>query len=308
LPLSTKSKGYIALSITSTIWGTTWIASKIGVKEVPGLQLACMRQLLAGSILLLFFMLYKKLPLPSFKQFKWLFFNAIIVFVFANGFGTWGVKYIPAGLGALIGALYPLCVVILERIFLKTQKLNPLTVVGMLLGIVGITFVFYENAFSKSSNPLFVLGICLSATAMLAWSIGTILIAKNKIAINTYYGMGWQMVIGGSILFCIVNISGQAVSITHLSGTFWIATIYLATLGTILTFVAFVYSLKTLPATISSLYAYINPIVAIVCGYFYLHEPLSKGIFIGSIITLVGVYIVNYSVKKANNVLIEPEV
>ena len=307
MPASDKTKGYIALCITSFVWGTTWVVSKLGVMEVPALQLACIRQFCGGSIFVLFFLLYKKLPLPTAKQFRWLFVMSIILFVSANALSTWGIKYIPSGLGALIGALYPLCVVIIEKVFFKSKKLTALTLLGLFLGIAGIALVFYENAFS-GNDPNFLFGLALSITAMLSWSAGTIFMARNKVEINTYYGVGWQMLISSVILFIVIQFLPDAVPLTKLSSRFWLVVLYLVVFGSLIAFVAFIYSIKKLPAAISSLYAYINPIIAMLCGYLFLKEKLSSSIFIGSFVTLVGVILVNYYVKKSSQKEIEPEI
>jgi drug/metabolite transporter (DMT)-like permease len=301
LNFSTKTKGYFALGVTSFVWGTTWIVAKLGVAEAPALQLSYIRQFIGGSIFVLFFLLYKKLPLPSALQFRWLFIMSIILFVSANGLSTWGVRYIPSGLGALIGALYPLCVVILERVFFKSKKLTTLTMLGLGLGIIGIAFVFYENAFTIK-GPDFLLGISLSVIAMLSWSIGTIFIARNKVEINPYYGVGWQMLISSVILFVISQSTLPVVPLFQLSQQFWLVIGYLVLFGSLGAFIAFIYSLKKLPASIASLYAYINPIVAMLGGYIFLKEKLSANIFWGSLITLSGVFLVNYSVKRSTKI------
>src|SRR6187399_1980311 len=114
-----KARGYLALCITSVVWGTTWVASKIGVAEIPALQMAYIRQFLGGMCFVLFFMLYKKLSFPTRKQFIWLIVMALLMFVLANGLSTWSLQYIPTGLSALVGALYPLSVVVIEMIFFK---------------------------------------------------------------------------------------------------------------------------------------------------------------------------------------------
>src|SRR6187549_1464849 len=134
-------KGYIALSVTCVLWGTTWVASKLGVNEIPPLQMAYIRQFIAGICFVGYFMLNKKLPLPTGKQFRWLFIMAILMFVFANGLSTWSLKYIPTGLSALIGALYPLSVVIIEKVFYKSKELTVLTFIGLFLGIIGVGIV-----------------------------------------------------------------------------------------------------------------------------------------------------------------------
>ncbi|MEQ1553107.1 MAG: EamA family transporter [Ferruginibacter sp.] len=304
---SDKAKGYFALFITSIVWGTTWVASKIGVSEIPALQMAYIRQFIGGTIFISFFVFYKKLPLPTIKQFRWLFVMAIIVFVSANGLSTWGIQYIPAGLGALIGALYPLCVVVLEKIFFKSKRMTALTFFGLFLGICGIAIVFYENAFHHAGTS-FLLGIFLSLVAVLSWSLGTIFIARNKVEINPYYGVGWQMLISSIILFIVSESTLPVVPFKDISSKTWWVIVYLIVFGSIMAFVAFIYSLKKLPAAISSLYAYINPLVAMVFGVFVLNEKMSSNIAIGALVTLVGVYLVNYSVKKAEKIIIEAEI
>jgi drug/metabolite transporter (DMT)-like permease len=307
LPQSDKAKGYIALTATSIVWGTTWVASKIGVNEIPALQMAYIRQFIAGILFVSFFLFYKKLPLPTAKQFRWLFIMSLIMFVSANALSTWAIKFIPAGLGALIGALYPLCVVIIEKVFFKSKRMTAVTFVGLFLGICGIALVFYENAF-KEAGPNFLFGISLSIIAMLSWSVGTIFMSRNKVDINPYYGIGWQMLISCVILFIIMQTSQAVVPIMQVSIKAWLVILYLIVLGSLIAFVAFIYSMKKLPPAIASLYAYINPIVAMVCGYFILNENLSSNILIGSIITLIGVFLVNYSVKKSEQVIVEPEI
>jgi drug/metabolite transporter (DMT)-like permease len=307
LPQPNNTKGYFALFITCTVWGTTWVVSKIGVGEMPALQMAYLRQFLAGIVFVGFFLLYKKLPLPTLKQFRWLFIMSIIMFVSANALSTWAIEYIPAGLGALIGALYPLCVVIIERLFFNSKRMNVVTFIGLFLGIAGIALVFYENAFTTVGSN-FWLGIILSVIAMLSWSVGTIFIARNKVDINPYYGVGWQMLISCVILFVIMQTTQTVVPITQISGKGWFSISYLVVLGSLLAFVAFIYSMKKLPAAVASLYAYVNPLVAMVCGYFIVNEKLSRNILVGATITLIGVFLVNYSIKKSSQVIAEAEI
>ena len=304
---SAKTKGYLALTATSIIWGTTWVVSKIGVHEIPALQMAYIRQFIAGIVFISFFAFFKKLPLPTAKQFRWLFIMAIIMFVSANALSTWGIQFIPAGLGSLIGALDPLCVVILEKVFFKSKPLTAVTVIGLLLGISGIAIVSYENAFhTNGSNFLF--GVFLSVTAMLSWSIGTIFMARNKVDINPYYGVGWQMMISSIILFTIMQTTQHVVPVFEISTKAWMVIGYLVAFGSLLTFIAFIYSMKVLPTAVASLYAYINPFVAMVTAYIVLKEELSLNILWGSLVTVAGVFLVNYSAKKANKIIAEAEI
>ena len=302
-----KTGGYLALSITSIVWGTTWVASKIGVESIPALQMAYIRQFIAGLCFVLFFMLYKKLPFPTRKEFIWLLVMALLMFVVANGFSTWSLQYIPTGLSALVGALYPLSVVIIEMIFFKNRNLSLLTFLGLLLGITGIGIVFYENAFHHRPDG-FIFGVILSVTAMLAWSVGTIMIARNKFSLNPYYATGWQMLISSFILCIVAETSQPTVAIQYIPWSAWAVIAYLVVLGSIVSFVAFIYSMKKLPAALASLYAYINPLIAMVTAAIVLKEKLTIYILWGAIVTLIGVFLVNYSIKRnREKIIVEPE-
>ena len=300
------SSGYIALAITSIGWGTTWVASKIGVGQMPAFQLATIRHFLGGICLLSFFLLYKKLPLPTLKQFFWLVIMGILMFVFANGLSTWSLKYIPTGLSALIGALYPLSVVLIEFVFFNNKNINTLTILGLLLGIGGVGIVFYENAFHQQP-PGFLLGIGLSVIAMLSWSIGTIVIARNKININPYYATGWQMIISAAILFPVAYFAQPMLPLSAIPAKAWMAIAYLVIIGSIISFGSFVFSMKRLPVAIFSLYAYFNPLVAMLVAGLLLDEPLTINILWGAIVTLIGVYLVNYSIKRKTETALADE-
>ncbi len=302
-----KAGGYLALCITSIVWGTTWVASKIGVTEIPALQMTSIRQIIGGSCFILFFLVYKKLPLPTAKQFGWLLIMALLMFVLANGLATWSLNYIPTGLSALIGALYPFSVVIIERVFYKSRNMTLLTFAGLLLGVAGIGIVFYENAFHDHPKG-FLFGVALSVIAMFAWSLGTIFIVRNKMKMNDYYAVGWQMIISSVLLFIIVYVTQTPVALPDIPLKVWLVILYLAIMGSVVAFIAFIYSMKKLPAAVASLYAYINPLVAMIVAAIFLHEKLTMNIVWGSVITLVGVFLVNYSIKKnGQEVIAEPE-
>jgi drug/metabolite transporter (DMT)-like permease len=302
-----KAGGYLALCITSIVWGTTWVASKIAVTDMPALQMASIRQFFGGSFFVVFFLFYKKMGLPTRKQFGWLLMMALLMFVMANGLSTWSLNYIPTGLSALIGALYPLSVVIIEMLFFKNRNMNALTFTGLLLGIAGIGIVFYENAFQQHPTG-FVFGALLSVVAMLSWSVGTIFIVRNKLNMNPYYATGWQMLIGSVMLFVISELFQPVIPLQSITARSWLAITYLVLAGSLLAFIAFIYSMKKLPPALSSLYAYINPLVAMLTAFIVLGEKLTMNILWGAIVTLIGVFLVNYSIKRnREKVIAEPE-
>ena len=301
--MTTKQKAYIGLVLTSTIWGTTWVASKYGIKQgIFAFELSAIRNGLGGLALIVFFLL-KGQKLPTFKEFKWLLGMSILLFVIANGFSTYALNEIPSGLAALIAALYPLSVVLIEKIKYKNTKITTLTFQGMLLGIIGIGIVFYENLAVHNSVGYFV-GVVVSLIAMLSWSFGTIFIARNKMGMNPYYATGWQMFLSCFFLGAAAVASGKSTPIQEITFTIWIVIAYLIIASSIVAFAAFIYTMKYLPPAIASLYAYINPIVATILGAYTVNEKLSLPIFIGSFVTLTGVYLVNRSMKKQHQEII----
>jgi len=301
--MTTKQKAYIGLVLTSTIWGTTWVASKYGIKQgIFAFELSAIRNGLGGLALIVFFLL-KGQKLPTFKEFKWLLGMSILLFVIANGFSTNALNEIPSGLAALIAALYPLSVVIIEKLKYNNTKITTLTFQGMLLGIIGIGIVFYENLAVHNSVGYFV-GVVVSLIAMLSWSFGTIFIARNKMGMNPYYATGWQMFLSCFFLGAAAVASGKSTPIQEITFTIWIVIAYLIIASSIVAFAAFIYTMKYLPPAIASLYAYINPIVATIVGAYTVNEKLSLPIFIGSFVTLTGVYLVNRSMKKQHQEII----
>ncbi len=297
MTLSTKQKAYIALTATSIIWGTTWVASKMAVLNAPPLEVSAIRQFAAGLIYIIFFTL-KGQPLPSKKQWPTLLVMSFFLLIIANGFATWSMKYLSSGLAALIAALYPLFVVIIEMIFFKTKN-TVATFIGLVLGLAGICVVFYDNAFHHNSGD-YLFGVILSVVAMLSWGIGTIFVARNKLDINPYYGMGWQMMLAAPFIYLMSVGTGKNIPLAAIPIQTWLAIAYLVLIGSCIAFVCFIYSMKQLPAAIASLYAYINPIVAMIVGFFLLSEKLTINILIGTAITIVGVYLVNHSLKEVH--------
>ena len=160
----------LALCWVSFFWGTTWIASKEGVKHMPALQLAAIRQFIGGAIYLCFFM-FKKTPWPKGKQWKSILILSVLNFVLSNGLSTWGVKYISSGLGAIIGALVPLWVVIIS--LFSGERLARLAIFGLIVSFGGVCVIFYDHL-SDFLLPDFRFGIFISIISTLTWAFGSL--------------------------------------------------------------------------------------------------------------------------------------
>lgn len=284
----------LALCWVSFFWGTTWIASKEGVKHMPALQLAAIRQFIGGLLYISFF-LFKKTPWPKGKQWKTIVILSILNFVLSNGLSTWGVKYISSGLGAIIGAIVPLWIVIIT--FFKGERLARLTVIGLIISFGGVCVIFYDHL-SDFMIPDFRFGIILSLIATLTWAFGSLYTKKKAASFNPYFSLGLQMFISSILIFAYNGATGTSVSLSAIPAISWWSIAYLVVFGSVLTFIAFIYALQNLPAEISSIYAYINPIIAVILGAVIFGEVLNAAIAIGGGVTLFGLYMVNYSMRK----------
>lgn len=286
----TKAKAYFALAMVCFFWGTTWIASREGVQYMPAVELAGIRQFLGGLCYVIFF-LFKKADLPRGKEWGPILVLSFLNFMLSNALSTWGVQYISAGLGSIIGAIFPLWLVIIGMFGSRT-KLKPKTVWGLLLGFTGICVIFYEHL-HDFLNPEFRFGIFLSLASTWSWAFGTLYTKQQAANFNPYFSLGLQMLISGTVLFIGSNLTNNAIPVNAIPWQSWVAIVYLVIFGSVLSFIAYLYALQNLPTEQASLYAYINPIVAVLLGALIFGEILTGFIIAGVLITLYGVYLVN---------------
>jgi len=284
----------LALCWVSFFWGTTWIASKEGVRHMPALQLVGIRQFTAGFLYLCYF-LYKKAPLPKGKQWKSILILSLLNFILSNGLSTWGVKYISSGLGSIIGAMVPVWIVFIS--IFKGERINRIAVFGILVCFGGICVVFYEHLLDFL-QPDFQFGIIISIVATITWAFGSLYTKKKATSFNPYFSMGLQMLISSICLFAFVGATGTGIPLSEIPANSWWSIAYLVIIGSVLTFIAFVYALQNLPTEVGSLYAYVNPIVAVILGSFIFDEPLTGAIVFGGSVTLIGLFLINFAMRK----------
>jgi drug/metabolite transporter (DMT)-like permease len=291
---TSRQKGLLALAWVCFFWGTTWIASKVGVTNMPAIQLCAIRQLLGGSVYLLYFIITKH-PWPKGKQWGVILVLSFLNFMLSNGLSTWGVQYISSGLGAIIGAIFPLWIVIIT--LFGGGRLPQKALLGMVMGFGGVCIIFYDHL-KDFLNADFSFGIVLSVIATISWAFGTIYTKKHAANFNPYFSLGLQMLISSIALYTVSYSTGNTVSIAAIPANAWWAILYLVVIGSVLTFIAFIYSLQRLPTSLASLYAYTNPIVAVLLGVIIFNEKLNIYVAVGGAVTIAGVYLVNDSFKR----------
>ncbi len=293
---STRTKAFFALGLVCFFWGTTWLASKQGVKYMPALQMAGIRQFLGGSVYILFFLFRGNVAWPRGKEWITIFILGLLNFILSNGLATWGVKYISGGLASIINAIIPLWLVVIG-FFSNGKKLPRRALIGFAFGFAGICVIFYEHL-HDFLNEDFRWGILLSVAATWSWAFGTIYTKEHAKRFNPYFGIGLQMVISGIVLYGTSSVSGLSIPFSQVPWQSWAAISYLVIFGSVISFIAYLYALQHLTAEQTSLYAYINPIVAIILGALIFGEKLTVFIAVGGLVTLYGVYMVNNALRK----------
>lgn len=285
-----------AVALVCILWGTTWMASKVGVKHMPALQLSGLRHLIGGGMYVLYFGLFRKMW-PQKDQIWQIIWMSVIMFVLSNGLSVLSIVYMPSGLGAVVGAITPIWVVLFSYLIFKRIQFKKQTIVGILLGFTGVVITFYDFV-ENIMNSDFSLGIIYGLIASMTWALATLLTVKHAQKMDPYFSLGWQMFVSGLILNTYSYVQGDFVSYAQLPTEAWLSVLYLVIIGSVIAFGAYIYALKRLPATLVSIHSYVNPIVAVLIGDWLLHEPLTLFVIMGTLVTLVGVYLVNRSFRR----------
>lgn len=290
------SKAYVALAVVSFFWGTTYIASRIGVQHMPGLFVSGLRQFTSGIILVSFF-LVRGYSLPGWDALKKISFQGILLLCIANGLLTWSLEYISSGLAAIIAAMVPLFITIFTIWLSRCAKITRWMVIGMFVGFAGVLTIFYDYL-GQLQNKSFLFGVGLALLATLSWSFGTVYTSKQKLPVDILFNVGLQMLVAGFVLLIVCGLTGKYVNLADTGHASWFALIYLVIFGSLLAYSAFVFAVSKLPAAQVSIYAYINPIVAVALGSLLLQEKMNINMVFGTVITLGGVWMVNREFRK----------
>jgi drug/metabolite transporter (DMT)-like permease len=207
------------------------------------------------------------------------------------------MEYITGGLAAIIAALVPLFVVVFTLLLSRCARITRWMIIGLVVGFLGVLTIFYDYL-GQMRNGSFLFGVVLALISTLSWSFGTVYTARQKPAIDILFSVGLQMLIAGILILFVCGITGKYVDPSTAGWNSWLAIFYLVVFGSLVAYSAYVFAISKLPATLVSVYAYINPVVAIVLGWLLLSEKMNYNMIFGTLITLGGVYLVNSEFKK----------
>ena len=210
---------------------------------------------------------------------------------FGNGFVVWALKYVDSGFAALEIAAQPLVILLLMRI-LEGKKIQTMSVVGVIIGILGIYLLVSQNQVISQENS--VLGMVMIFFCMVSWAYGSLFVAKADLPKNYFVNTGFQMFTAGIMLMVGSLLIGETWTLpTAWSSPVQYAMLFLIILGSIVAFTAFNYLLKVVSPEKVATSTYVNPIIALLLGWFFLDEQITTQSTIAAIVLLTGVYFIN---------------
>jgi len=269
------------------LWGTTFLAIRIAVEELPPLFAAGARFFTAG-ILLYAFMRAKGEVKPTLLQWRSITIMALLMFVAEYGPLFWAEKYVPSGVVSVLAATLPILTLIIEMLILRQQRMRPMLAIATILGFVGVAVLLIPGG--KQHLALVpCLAILAGATT---WSLGSVLTRSMNLPSSRPITAGAAMMLGGAMLLALSAGFGEMHPFPHVSLRAAGALLYLIVFGSLLAFTAFVWLLAHMPATRVSSHAYVNPIVAVALGYFMAGEVITARILAGTALVLVSVFLI----------------
>ncbi len=282
---------YFALAAICLIWGTTYLALRIGVLHFPPFLFIGIRQTVAGILLVGFLLISGKSVWPGKDHLIRQAIGGFFMITLGNGLVAWAEVTIPSGVAAIICTLMPMWVIMTNLATNSEEKITWPIALGSILGLGGVLLIFSEYL-SDLTNPVYRVGIFMTFIATVSWAACSVWMKKSNTNNDPFLNAGMQMFFGGLLSFPI-SFAIDDLSFISWSAEAGYALVYLIIFGSLIAYACYTYALRNLPMTIVSLYAYINPIVAVFLGWLVLDEKLNTKIWIAILITILGVYVVN---------------
>jgi drug/metabolite transporter (DMT)-like permease len=293
-----KWKTVLAFAIIYLVWGSTFLAIRIGVHEVPPFLLAAMRFLAAGLAIYIW-MLVQGERSPSLRQWTSAFVLALLIFVLDYGLLFWAEQRVPSGIAAVMLATIPAFMALSEIVILRTQRLTMRLGVALAIGLAGVA-VLMSRSLNLGGTPIDRTGAVALIIAALGWSIAAALTLKLPLPSSKVMNSGAQMLAGGILLTLTSAMLGEFRGFhpSTVSRAAWLSLLYLIVFGSIIAFTAYVWLIHHESPTKVGTYAYVNPVVAVLLGYFLGGEALGLRTILGTLCVLISVVVITTTPSK----------
>lgn len=288
----------LSFGLVYVLWGSTYLAMRVAVSTVPPYAVGSVRYVIAGLLMLLWCALTgRKLRITRY-DFVRLLAIGILLLSIANIGVLWAEEYVSSGLAALIVAIVPIWVVVLETSVFRAGKMPARGLLGLALGIGGMLILLWPKIASGTHlGRLQLFGSVILVFASLSWALGSILSHRWTLTVDVFTAAAWQMLLGGLVNTAIAGLTGQFSRATWTAPAVW-SIAYLVVSGSLLGFTAYIWLLEHVPPPKVATYAYVNPIVAVFLGWLLLHEAVDLFTLIGTVVIIGSVALVNTSKLK----------
>ncbi|MGH7607624.1 MAG: EamA family transporter [Gemmatimonadales bacterium] len=300
-----KGKALIAYLVVCVVWGSTYLAIKVGVGELPPFLFAGLRFLVAGVLLLAVARaLGDGVPRRA-SDWGTLAVVGILLLGGGNAFVVWAEQYTASGVASIIVVTVALWMAFFDAVIPGgAGELNWRVVAGLVLGFLGTVLLVGASPAEILAADL--RGPIALTIASASWSIGSVYAKRRPTAVSPYMAAAVQMVVGGAVVTVAGSLLGEW-SAWHMSPRGLGAIAYLVVFGSIVGYTAYAYALRHASATIVGTYAYVNPVIAVLLGWLLLEEPVTGRTFIAMAMILGAVLWIQFSHKLRRTVAVRPE-
>ena len=284
-------RAYWAWIAVCLSWGTTFLATRVAIESIPPFAMAGPRHFVAGIILALIVRMCG-IALPPVNSWGGHALLGLLMIGLGNGCLVWAQQFVPSGVAAVLVSVIPFWMIGVEAFMPDGEPIRKRQVLGLLLGFGGIVLLT-SSSLNGATAPTsrIVLGVIMTQMSCLGWAIGSAYSKRHKREENLFAATAVQITVGGAVLMVVATITGEWASVAPTSRSL-AAVLYLVVVGTFVGYVCYVYALKHLPVSIVSLYAYVNPVIAVILGSLLLNERFTPRMAIAIAIIFAAMMIV----------------
>ncbi len=300
---ASRSRIIAAYAAIYIIWGSTYLGIRFAIESIPPFVMGGVRFLIAGTVLYLWIQSRQGIERPTFAQAR----NAAIVGAFlilgGNGGVVWAEQFVPSGMTALLVAILPFWMVLIDWVRPGGKRPSNAVMIGLMIGLAGLVILIGPSALNPSAaseaaaskgDGVVLVGAIVLILASLSWAIGSVFSQQAAMPRSAFLATGIEMLAGGALMLLVATFRGELgeVDVSAITTRSWIAFAYLTTIGSLVGFTAYIWLLKVEPPSRVATYAYVNPVVAVFLGWALAGEDLSLRTAIAAAIIIAAVAII----------------